>query len=102
VLTSATVTLSGQIIGLTWSGLARAIAPPLGAALVMAAGVALALGVLPKVLPLAALAGAVLLGIALYLAALRLIAPDRIAEALRFAREQGESEPETSTPAPAE
>jgi hypothetical protein len=44
----------------------------------------------------------VLLGIPLYLAALRLIAPDRIAEALRFAREQGESEPETSTPAPAE
>jgi hypothetical protein len=53
----------------------------------MAAGVALALGVLPKILPLAALAGAVLLGIPLYLAALRLIAPDRIAEALRFARE---------------
>lgn len=102
VLTSATVTLSGRIIGLTWSGLARAIAPPLGAALVMAAGVALALGVLPKMLPLAALAGAVLLGIALYLATLRLVAPDRIAEVLRFAREQGESEPETSTPAPAE
>jgi O-antigen/teichoic acid export membrane protein len=102
VLTSATVTLSGRIIGLTWSGLARAIAPPLGAALVMAAGVALALGVLPKLLPLAALAGAVLLGIPLYLAALRLIAPDRIAEALRFAREQGESEPETSTLVPAE
>jgi O-antigen/teichoic acid export membrane protein len=102
VLTAATVTLSGRIIGLTWGGLARAISAPLAAALAMAGGVTLAFAALPAVPSLAALAIAVPLGMALYLAALHRIAPDRIAEALRFAREQGESEPETSAPAPAE
>jgi O-antigen/teichoic acid export membrane protein len=93
VLTTATVTLSGRIIGLTLSGLATALAPPLAAALTMGAGVALALAVMPPMLPLPTLVLAVLLGVALYLAALRLIAPDRLAEALRFARTRGENEP---------
>jgi O-antigen/teichoic acid export membrane protein len=92
VLTAATVTLSGRIIGLTPGGLAAALAPPLAAALMMGAGVALALGLLPPMLPLATLVLAVLLGVALYLAALRLIAPERLAEALRFARTRGETE----------
>lgn len=93
VLTAATVTLSGRIIGLTLAGLAGALAPPLAAALMMGAGVALALGLLPEMLPLATLVLAVLLGVALYLAALRLIAPERLAEALRFARSRGENAP---------
>ncbi len=93
VLTTATVTLSGRIIGLTLAGLAGALAPPLAAALMMGAGVALALGLLPEMLPLAKLVLAVLLGVALYLAALRLIAPERLAEALRFARSRSENAP---------
>lgn len=93
VLTTATVTLSGRILGLRLGALLRAILPPLAAALAMAVGVALALGAMPPVMPLAALAAAVLLGVALYLGALQLIAPDRLAEALRFLRTRGEAEP---------
>ncbi len=93
VLTAATIQLSRGVLGLQLGGLGRAILPPLAAALVMAGGVALALRALPPVMPLAALALAVLLGVALYLGALQLIAPDRLAEALRFLRERGEAEP---------
>jgi hypothetical protein len=93
VLTAATILLSRGVLGLALSGLLRAILPPFAAALVMAAGVALALEAMPPVMPLAKLAAAVLLGVALYLAALWLIAPERLAEALRFLREQGEARP---------
>ncbi|WP_086617928.1 lipopolysaccharide biosynthesis protein [Erythrobacter tepidarius] len=93
VLTAATVTLSGRIIGLTLRGLAGALAPLLAASLIMAAGVELMLRVLPPVMPLVALTAAVLLGVALYGGAMQLIAPDRLAEALRFLRERGESAP---------
>ena len=93
VLTAATIQLSRGVLGLELGGLVRAILPPLAAALVMAGGVALALRALPPVMPLAALGAAVLLGVALYLGALQLIAPDRLAEALRFLRERGEAEP---------
>ncbi|MDC8755615.1 lipopolysaccharide biosynthesis protein [Erythrobacter sp. sf7] len=93
VLTAATIRLSGRLLGLRLGGLAHAIAPPLAAALAMAAGVALALRAMPPVLPLLSLAIAVPLGVALYLAALRLIAPERLTEALRFARSQSEGEP---------
>jgi O-antigen/teichoic acid export membrane protein len=99
VLTAATVTLSGRIIGLTASGLARAVLPPLSAALAMAGGVALALRALPQVPDWLALAIAVPLGVALYLGLLNLIAPNRIAEAWRFARDGGRDE---AAPAPAE
>ncbi len=98
VLCTATVVLSGGLIGLRPAGLARALAPPLGAALSMAAGVALLLRLLPEgVPPLLALACAVPLGVALYLGALKLIAPTRLAEALRFVRNEGDA-----APAPAE
>ena len=90
VLTAATVRLSAEVLQLRLDGLVRAIAPPLGAATAMAAGVALALRLMPELMPLAALVIAVTLGVALYLAALHLIAPDRLAEALRFLRERGE------------
>ncbi|MEQ5788013.1 lipopolysaccharide biosynthesis protein [Erythrobacter sp. NFXS35] len=97
VLTGATMLLSRPVLGLRIGGLARAIGPPLAAALAMAAGVALALHLLPPVLPLVALVLAVMLGIGLYGAALHLIAPERIAEALRFLRERGEAEPATAS-----
>ena len=100
VLTTATVILSGGIIGLKPSGLARAVAPPLAAALLMGAGVKLVLGLLPAgLMPLLALAACVPLGVALYLGALQLIAPERLAEALSFLRNRGEDE---AAPAPAE
>jgi O-antigen/teichoic acid export membrane protein len=105
LLTCATVILSGGIIGLTISGLIRAIAPPLAAAVAMAAGVWLVLRELPPVMDLVALGIAVPLGVALYLGALHLIAPGRIAEALHFARNRGEAEDAAqpgSAPAPAE
>jgi O-antigen/teichoic acid export membrane protein len=90
VLTAATVILSGGIIGLTISGLSRAVTPPLAAALVMGAGVALMLQALPPVPDLAALVLAVMLGVALYLGTLHLIAPARLVEALHFIRNRGE------------
>jgi O-antigen/teichoic acid export membrane protein len=96
VLTGATVWLSAPVLGLRLAALGQAIAPPLVAAAAMAAGVALQLAVLPPMLPLGALVLAVTLGIALYGGALHLIAPERLAEALRFLREQGEPE---ATPA---
>ena len=103
VLTAATVTLSGRIIGLTLDGLLRALLPPLAAALAMAGGVWLALRGLPPVPHWVALGVAVPLGVALYLGALNIIAPERLAEALNFARNRGGPEPETAPePAPAE
>jgi len=99
VLTAITVTLSGRIIGLQSSGLLRALLPPLAAALAMAGGVWLVVRGLPPVPDLLALAIAVPIGVALYVGALNIIAPDRVAEALNFARNRGASEPE---PAPAE
>jgi O-antigen/teichoic acid export membrane protein len=100
LLTAATVTLSGRIVGLRLGALARALAPPLAAALMMAAGVHLLLLALPAGLsPLVALIACVALGIPLYLGALYLIAPQRLAEALAFLRDRGEGAP---APAPAE
>lgn len=97
MLTAATVMMSGRVLGLRPGDLARAIAPPLVAALAMAAGVALVLGVMPASLsPLLALVLAVMLGIALYLGSLRLVAPARLAEALHFVRNRGEAEPAAS------
>ena len=99
VLTAITVTLSGRIIGLKPDGLTRAVLPPLLASLAMAGGVWLALRGLPPVADWLALGIAVPIGVALYLGALNIIAPDRVAEALNFARNRGGSEAE---PAPAE
>lgn len=101
VLTAATVRLSGRILGLTLAGLVRAVLPPLAAALAMAGGVQLALTALPVLPDLMVLAITVPLGVALYLGALNLIAPDRIADALRFVRDRGESDADPE-PAPAE
>jgi len=71
-----------------------ALAPPLAAALLMAASVAGMLALLPAdAAPLLALGITVPLGAALYGAALHLIAPERLAEALHFARLRGEVVP---------
>ena len=108
VLTATTVVLSQRVLDLKLSDLLVTIAPPLAAALVMAAGVTLALAMLPPILPIAALALMVMLGVALYGGALQLIAPERIAEALRFAHTRGGSEDSEgegdsdAAPAPAE
>ncbi len=91
VLTVATVRLSARVLELRLAGLVRGVAPPLAAALAMAAGVALVLRALPAMVPLLTLVIAVLFGVGLYLAILRLIAPERLVEALRFARTRGES-----------
>ena len=99
VLTAATVRLSGAIIGLRLGALGQAVWPPAAAALAMAGGTALVLHLLPPVPDLLALAISVTVGVALYAGALHLIAPERLAEALRFVRNRGETEPE---PAPAE
>jgi len=99
VLTAATVTLSGRIIGLRLDGLLRAVLPPLLASLAMAGGGWLGLRGLPPVPDWVALGVAVPLGVALYLGALNIIAPDRLAEALNFARNSDGNQPE---PAPAE
>jgi O-antigen/teichoic acid export membrane protein len=101
LLTGITVTLSGRIVGLRLGALAQAIIPPLGAALVMAAGVALLLRGLRPLPELAALTMAVVAGVTLYCGALRLIAPERLTEALRFVRHRGETET-AGDPAPAE
>lgn len=101
VLTCATIALSRRVLELPLAGLLRAVAPPLGAALGMATGVALLLPALPAPVPLVTLTLAVVLGVALYLALLRLIAPDRLAEALRFLRNRGDGNaPPAATPAP--
>lgn len=103
VLTMATVTLSGRVVGLQYSALGRAIAPPLAAALVMAALVALMLMQLPVGLPpLATLAIVGPLGVVLYAGLLNLIAPSRLTEALQFARNRGEADTPPSTAPAAE
>jgi O-antigen/teichoic acid export membrane protein len=98
VLTMATVTLSGQVVGLKFSALGRAIAPPLAAALMMAALVALMLMQMPAGLPpLATLAIVGPLGVALYAGLLNLIAPSRLKEALQFANNRSEADTPPST-----
>lgn len=98
VLTLATVTLSGRVVGLQYSALGRAIAPPLVAALMMAALVALTLMQLPAGLPpLATLVIVGPLGVVLYAGLLNLIAPSRLTEALQFARNRGEADTPPST-----
>ncbi|ANK12600.1 lipopolysaccharide biosynthesis protein [Erythrobacter neustonensis] len=103
VLTAVTIRLSGGLLGLRLGALARAVWPPAVAALIMAGGAALLLHILPPLPDLAALAITVTAGIAFYGAALLVIAPDRLSEALSFLRNRGESEPAPPpAPAPAE
>ena len=81
-----TVGLSARPLGLPLRQLVSAIAPPALAALAMAAGVVAVNRLLPDMPALAELALLVPLGGALYLAAMGLIARERLVEAWRFAR----------------
>ena len=103
VLLAATVTLSRRVLGFSLAGLIQAILPPLGAAALMTAGVELLIHTLPMQIlsPFVALVITVVMGAALYLGAIHLIAPDRLTEALRFARNRGGGE-DAATPVPAE
>lgn len=101
VLTGATIMLSRPVLGFSLTGLARAIMPPMVAALAMAAGVALALRGLGEMPGIPVLAIIVPLGVALYLGVLHMIAPDRLTEALNFIRNRGETG-DAAVPAPAE
>ncbi len=98
VLTSLTVAYSGRILGLTLRALSQAITPLIFAAAMMGGVVFLARGALPAMPALAELLLLVPLGAAIYGAVLFAIAPDRLIEALRFARNRvGDAEtPATS------
>jgi argininosuccinate lyase len=98
VLTIITVLYSGRVVGLTFAALSEAISPIIFAAFLMAGCVYLARGMLPAMPDLAQLALLVPLGVAIYLGVLLAIAPHRLAEALRFARnrEAPEAEPANS------
>ena len=91
-LTAATILLSRRALGLQLGGLMRAIAPPFGRrAGAMAAGVALAFALAaPGNRPAGAGDRGVRWGSRSMAARCTLIAPDRLAEALRFARTRGE------------
>jgi O-antigen/teichoic acid export membrane protein len=94
LLTAATVTYSGGILGLKWSALFSTISPLVFAAALMGGTVFLVRGVLPAMPALIQLALLIPLGIAVYGAVLHSIAPDRLAEAIRFLRYQS-AEPES-------
>ncbi len=89
LLTSATVRYSGRILGLTWRGLADAVSPLIFAAAMMGGTVYLVRGMLPAMPALVQLLLLVPLGAAIYGAVLMAIAPQRLIEAIRFARNRG-------------
>lgn len=93
VLTSITVIYSSRVLGLSLRALSEAISPIIFAAAMMGACVYLVRGLLPPMADFAQLALLVPLGVAIYGAVLFAIAPDRLIEALRFARNRaGEAE----------
>ncbi|MFN3990105.1 MAG: lipopolysaccharide biosynthesis protein [Erythrobacter sp.] len=86
VLTSLTVLYSGRVIGLSLRALSEATSPIIFAAATMGASVYLVRTALPAMADFAQLLLLVPLGAAIYVAVLFAIAPDRLIEALRFAR----------------
>ena len=90
VLTSLTAIYSCRVIGLPLRALSEAISPILFAAAMMGASVYLLRGLLPAMPDFAQLLLLVPLGAAIYGAVLFAIAPERLMEALRFARNRGE------------
>jgi len=97
VLTSLTVLYSGRVIGLSPCALSQAISPIVFAAVMMGASVYLIRTALPAMADFVQLLLLVPLGAAIYVAVLFAIAPDRLIEALRFARNRGA--PAESAPA---
>lgn len=98
VLTCLTIAYSGRFLGLTLGALTHAISPLIFAAAMMGGVVFLVRGALPQLPALAELLLLVPMGAAIYGAVLFAIAPERLIEALRFARNNtGEAEsPATS------
>ena len=90
VLTSLTAIYSCRVIGLPLRALSEAISPILFAAAMMGASVYLLRGLLPAMPDFMQLLLLVPLGAAIYGAVLFAIAPERLIEALRFARNRGE------------
>ncbi len=96
LLTAATVLYSSRVLGLSLKALSAAISPIIFAAAMMGCCVFLARGMLPALPAVVGLLLLVPLGIAIYLAVLFAIAPERLIEALRFARnrsDEGEGSP---------
>jgi O-antigen/teichoic acid export membrane protein len=91
LLTAATVTYSGGILGLTWPALVSTISPLIFAAAMMGGTVFVVRGLLPAMPAFAQLALLIPLGMAIYGAVLHSIAPERLAEAMRFLRDQSAS-----------
>ena len=90
VLTMLTVIYSGGVLGLSLRALSEAISPIILAAVIMGACVYLVRTMLPPLADLVQLLLLVPLGVALYGAVLFAIAPERLIEALRFARNRGD------------
>jgi O-antigen/teichoic acid export membrane protein len=88
LLTCITVAYSGRVLGLTARALSESISPLLFAAAMMGCCVFLARGMLPAMPAIAELLLLVPLGAAIYGAVLFAIAPQRLLEALHFARNQ--------------
>ncbi len=93
VLTAITAAYSCRVLGISLRALSEAISPIIFAAVMMGACVYLVRGMLPPMADFVQLLLLVPLGVALYGAVLFAIAPDRLIEALRFARNRsGEAE----------
>jgi O-antigen/teichoic acid export membrane protein len=90
VLTLLTVVYSARVLGLSLRALSEAISPIIFAAVMMGASVYLVRTMLPPLADLVQLLLLVPLGVALYGAVLFAIAPERLIEALRFARNRGD------------
>ena len=100
LLTAITAAYSCRVLGMSLASLSEAISPLVFAAALMGGSVHVVRSMLPAMPALAELALLVPLGAAVYAAVLVAIAPDRLVEALRFARNRGgESAPVAETAA---
>ena len=100
LLTAITAAYSCRVLGMSLASLSEAISPLVFAAALMGGSVHIVRGMLPAMPALAELVLLVPLGAAVYAAVLVAIAPDRLVEALRFARNRGgESAPVAETAA---
>lgn len=89
VLTGITAIYSTRVIGMNLRALGEAISPLVFAAALMGGTVHLVRGMLPPMPAVGELVLLVPLGVTIYAGVLLAIAPDRLFEALRFARNRG-------------
>jgi hypothetical protein len=90
VLTGITAIYSIRVLGMSLRALGEAVSPLVFAAALMGGTIYLLRGMLPAMPAIAELLLLVPLGAALYAAVLIAIAPDRLIEVLRFARNRAE------------